>query len=180
MKFVFSFIVFFVLIITNKFFLFNEEFLILLSFISFCFLVYEKLTSLIELRFFEKSKFIQLQFLTSLNSISEKLLEKQKITLQFIQLPFTFRALKKYYLILSFNFLNKILLYLNRKEKNNFLLNLIRFNHLEKEFLKFITLLILKKSFIINSIIKFYGINLTIKRFQTINLINKLNLLKKI
>nr|YP_010620079.1 ATP synthase F1 subunit 4 [Pterosiphonia complanata]WAX04092.1 ATP synthase F1 subunit 4 [Pterosiphonia complanata] len=180
MKFLLVFIILFVFIITNKFFLFNEEFLILLSFGSFCFVIYEKLGSVLNTRFEEKTLFIKNSLLTSIHLISIKLNESKRINKQFIKLKLHFSLLKKYYLKFSIDFLTNFAMYLNVKEKNYFLNKLNYLKQIEKEYSKLILLLLIKKIKIISVLIKFYGVDLKIQRFRTLNLINKLILLKKI
>nr|YP_010619987.1 ATP synthase F1 subunit 4 [Tayloriella tenebrosa]WAX04000.1 ATP synthase F1 subunit 4 [Tayloriella tenebrosa] len=180
MKFLFSFVILFVLVITNKLFLFNEEFLILLSFICFCFVVYSQLGFSVSLRFKTKTLAIQNSLLISINSISSKLNEKKILNQKIIDFKKNINLLKKYYLKFSIKFLKQFIVYLNTQEKINFLNKLFELNKLEKEYFKLIMLLLLKKINTINVLTKFCGTNLFIKRFQTLNLINKLSLLKKI
>nr|YP_010620263.1 ATP synthase F1 subunit 4 [Amplisiphonia pacifica]WAX04299.1 ATP synthase F1 subunit 4 [Amplisiphonia pacifica] len=170
----------FVLIITNKLFLFNEEFLILLSFISFCFIVYEQLGSLFNSYFETKVLTIKNSLLNSINLISNKLDEKQKFNKKIINFQKNIILIKQYYLKFSITFLTQFIIYLNTKEKINFLSKLSHLNQLEKKYFKLIILLLIKKINILNLLTKFYGNNLQIKRFKTLNLINKLTLIKKI
>nr|YP_010620056.1 ATP synthase F1 subunit 4 [Rhodomelopsis africana]WAX04069.1 ATP synthase F1 subunit 4 [Rhodomelopsis africana] len=180
MKFLFSFIILFVLIITNKFFLFNEEFLILISFISFCFVIYEQLGSMLNLRFEEKVLIIKNSLLTSINLISNKLAEQKQLNNKLVYLETNFNLLKKYYLQFSTSFMTQFVIYLSVKEKINFLNKLVYLNQLEKAYFKLIVLLLLKKISTINLLLNFYASDLQIKRFKTLNLINNLSLIKKI
>nr|YP_010620033.1 ATP synthase F1 subunit 4 [Symphyocladia marchantioides]WAX04046.1 ATP synthase F1 subunit 4 [Symphyocladia marchantioides] len=180
MKFSFTFIILFVFIITNKLFLFNEEFLILLSFISFCFVIYEQLGKIFNSRFESKIVSFKNSFLLSIDSISEKLNVKKKLNVTIIESNKSFNLLKNYYLNFSTKFLNEFIIYLNNKEKINFSNKLICLHRLETEYFKLIVLLLFKKIKIINLLTNFFGNNLQLKRFQTLNLINKLIIIKKI
>nr|YP_010620194.1 ATP synthase F1 subunit 4 [Dipterosiphonia australica]WAX04230.1 ATP synthase F1 subunit 4 [Dipterosiphonia australica] len=180
MQFLFIFSILFVLIITNKLFLFNEEFLILLSFIGFCVVINEHLAPIINSRFEDKITLIKNSLLNSLNSLFETLSQNKLINNKLINLNIIFNSLKKYYLLVTYKFLKNYLNYLKIKEKTNLINKLIEFKQLEKDYLKFIILLILKKIKVLNNLNKFYSKYLQIKRFQTINLINKLNLINQI
>nr|YP_010620217.1 ATP synthase F1 subunit 4 [Dictyomenia sonderi]WAX04253.1 ATP synthase F1 subunit 4 [Dictyomenia sonderi] len=176
----FGFIILFVLIITNKLFLFNEEFLILISFISFCFVISEQLGNFVKNHFEAKTDKIKNSLLISLNLIKNVLIESKKINQKIILLQNNFTSLKKYYIKFSTDFFAQLILFLNNKEKANFLNKLYYLNKIEKDYLKLIVLLLLKKINVLDLLIKFYGNKLKIKRFRTLNLINKLNLIKKI
>nr|YP_011017756.1 ATP synthase F0 subunit b [Polysiphonia morrowii]WQF69602.1 ATP synthase F0 subunit b [Polysiphonia morrowii] len=180
MNFFFTFLVFFIAIISNKIFLFNEEFLILLSFGGFCFIIYEKFGSSISFRFEEKSKFIEMSIVDSLNSITKKLIQKKELNKKIINLKNTFRSLKNYYFSFSSFFLNKFLVYLNNKHKNNLITNLQILTRLEIDYTKFILLLVNKKLNSIGLLTLFFGSTLKVKKFKLINTINRLALIKKI
>nr|YP_010620240.1 ATP synthase F1 subunit 4 [Deltalsia parasitica]WAX04276.1 ATP synthase F1 subunit 4 [Deltalsia parasitica] len=176
----FVFVILFVIIITNKLFLFNEEFLILLSFMSFCFVVYKQLGEKINLHFETKTLNIKHSLVISINLISEKLNEMKKLNEKILNLQKNFNSLKKYYLTFSRKFLTQFIIYLNNIEKLNFSNKLVCLTKIKEEYFKLIVLLLIKKMQIINLLIQFYGNNLKIKRFQTLNFINKLILIKKI
>lgn len=180
MNFIFIYLIISIIIISNKFFLFNEEFLILISFVSFCFVIYAKLSPQISSRLNLKSSSIKKSFSISLNSISDILTQKKNLNLKFNNLKFIFISLKKYYLNFSIKFVNDFLLYLKSAEKNNLITKLNYFVNLEKDYLKFITLLLLKKLNQINILLNFFNFRIKIKRFQVINMISRLNLIKKI
>nr|YP_010619964.1 ATP synthase F1 subunit 4 [Xiphosiphonia pinnulata]WAX03977.1 ATP synthase F1 subunit 4 [Xiphosiphonia pinnulata] len=180
MKFTFVFVILFVFVITNKLFLFNEEFLILLSFASFCFVISEQLGITLNSYFEKKSLVIKDSLLTSINLVFNKLNQKKEINKKIINFKKNINFLKKYYLKFSIKFLTQFIVYLNIKEKNNFLNKLVYLNQLEKEYFKLIILFLFKKIKMINLLLKFYGNTLQIKRFQTLNLINKLILIRKI
>nr|YP_010620010.1 ATP synthase F1 subunit 4 [Symphyocladiella dendroidea]WAX04023.1 ATP synthase F1 subunit 4 [Symphyocladiella dendroidea] len=180
MRFLFVFIILFVFILTNKFFLLNEEFLILLNFIGFCFVVYEQLGMMLSLRFAKKSLVIKNSLLSSINSISYKLNSKKTLNNKIINFFEKLTFLKKYYIKFSFTFLTQFIIYLNINEKANFLSKLIYLKQLETMYFKLIIILLFKKIKIINLLTNFFGNKLQLKRFQTLNLINKLDLIKKI
>nr|YP_010620102.1 ATP synthase F1 subunit 4 [Periphykon beckeri]WAX04138.1 ATP synthase F1 subunit 4 [Periphykon beckeri] len=180
MRFWFNFLILFVVLITNKFFLFNEEFLILISFISFCFLITQKLGYSINLRFSEKLVLLQTSFSFSLETILVKLKQKKKLNLKYINFSKFIYLLKKHYLLYSTVFLQKLIYYLNNKEKFFLTIKLNAFKDLEKDYLKLIILLLLKKINTLNLLIHFYSKTVKIKKFETIKFITKLILLKKI
>lgn len=180
MNFFFAFLVLFIAIISNKFFLFNEEFLILLSFGGFCFVIYEKFSPAINSRFEEKSKSIEISLVDSLNSITEKLTQKKELNIKIISLKNTFKSLKNYYFTFSSSFLTQFLVYLNNKHKNNLITNLEILTRLEVDYTKFILLLINKKLNLIGLLTLFFSSILKVKKFKLINTINRLTLIKKI
>nr|YP_009325905.1 ATP synthase F0 subunit b [Vertebrata lanosa]APC24946.1 ATP synthase F0 subunit b [Vertebrata lanosa] len=180
MNFLLIYLIILIMIISNNFFLFNEEFLILIAFTSFCFIIYNKLTPLISLRLENKSFFIEKSFVTSLNLIHNILIDKKKNNLKFNNLKFIFISLKKYYSNFSIKFINEFLKYLKFIEKNNLIIKLNYFTVLEKNYKKFITSLLIEKLNKINNSFNFFNSKIKIKKFQTINAVNRLNLIKKI
>lgn len=180
MKFLLSFLVIFITIISNKLFLFNEEFLILISFIGFSFIIYEKLSPNINLRFEEKTSQIHVSLINSLDSIINKLIQKKTLNNKISNLRTIFVSLKNHYLFFSSEFFNHFLVYLNNKEKNNLATNLELLKRLEKDYAKFVLLLINKKLNSINTLLLFFSSKFQIKQFKLISKINRLALIKKI
>nr|QVQ56636.1 ATP synthase F0 subunit b [Erythrocystis saccata] len=176
----FSFAIFVIIIISNKFFLFNEEFLILLSFLVFCFVTYTKLNTEVSLKFQNKTLDLEQSFLVSLNLLSAKLLEKKILNNNFLTFKLLFTSLKNYYLNFISHFLINFLNYINYKQKTNFSTKLVVFSVLEKDYFQFIIFLLLKKLNQINLILAYFNSIIKIKKFQTIIKINRLNLIKKI
>lgn len=180
MKFLFSFLIFFITIISNRLFLLNEEFLILVSFISFVFFCYNKFSSNINFYFKEKSLHIEKTLINSLNSIINKLIQKKKLNNKTKKLKTTFFLLKNYYLMFSSKFFSNFLVYLKNKEKNSLLNNLEILKRLETDYTKFILLLVSEKLNLISNLLFFFNCKLQIKQFKLIGKINRLTLFKKI
>lgn len=180
MKFFFTFTIFIIIIISNKLFLFNEEFLIFICFVSFCFVIYTKLNFQIELRFRNKTLELETSFLDSLNSLSNKLTKKKSLNKSLINFKLLFKTLKNYYLNFASKFLIDFLIYNKYKKDTNLLTKLMLFSTLEKDYLKFIIFLLIKKLNQINLILNYFSLVIKVKKFQTIKKVNRLNLIKKI
>lgn len=180
MNFLFCFFIFFIIIISNSLFLFNEEFLILISFIAFCFVTYDNLSSQFQIRFSNKIFNINKLISASLDSIQKKLLQKKEINLKSMYFKNIFVSLKKHYSNFSLKFFKEFLIYLKVKEKNRLINKLIQFTNLEKDYSKFITSVILKKLNQINTLSSFFTSTFKVKRFKTISSINRLKLINKI
>ena len=180
MKLIFTSTIFLIILISNNLFLFNEEFLILISFIGFCFIIHEKLSPLVHVSFQDKIFSLKTITLDSLNNVHSNLVKKKKMNKEIKNFKLLFSCLKNHYLALSKIFLNNLLNYLNNKEKSSILLKLTLLNRIEKDYTKIIFLLINKKIILIGFLLKFFNNNLKIKKFKTISLINKLVLIKKI
>ena len=180
MKYYFPYLIFSIFIISNKFFLFNEEFLILLCFTSFCFVLYLKLSSLIQQRFDEKINLDKFLILESLLKIEKNLNQKYILNNKITKIKNLFIMLKNYYTIFSNKFVRNFFFYLNNNQKI-FVVNKLSFLKLiESEYSKFVLILITKKINSLSKLIFFMNNNLLIKKFNIINKINKLLLLKKI
>nr|QUJ09427.1 ATP synthase F1 subunit 4 [Neorhodomela munita] len=180
MKLISTSIIFLIIVISNNLFLFNEEFLIFLSFSAFCFLVHERLNPTIQALFQDKILLVKTVTLDSLDSVYLNLLNKKKLNKDLKDFKLLFGYLRSYYLSLSRVFLNNLLSYLNNSEKSSILAKLFIFHRIEKEYIKLIFLLINRKISLISFLIKFFSKNLNIKKFKTISIINKLYLIKKI
>lgn len=180
MNFLFIFVILIILVISNKFFLFNEEFLILISFSCFCFIIHNKLGDQIENRFKNKTIELEKSFLFSVNSVIKNLQNKKDLNKKLQHFRNIYISLKKYYLKFSKQFLFELLTYKNNQEKSNFLFKLIAFSAIEKDYFKFITFLLIKKLSQINQILNFFNLIIKVKKVQTILKISRLNLIKKI
>ena len=176
----FFFSIFIIIIISNKLFLFNEEFLILICFICFCFITYTKLSFQIGLKFHNKTLEFETSFLNSLNSLSNKLEKKKSLNKSLMNFKLLFTSLKNYYLKFTYKFLTDLLTYNKYKKDDNFLVKLMVFSILEKDYLKFITFLLITKLNQINLILNYFSLVIKIKKFQTIRKVNRLILIKKI
>ena len=180
MKFYFSYLILLIFIISNKLFLFNEEFLILICFIAFCFVVYSKLTSTIQIRFDEKINTTESLIFESLLKIEKNLESKYYLNKKIIGFKKLFISLKNYYVNLTNKFLLNFVTYIENLEKSNVLNKLFILKFIELEYSKFIFLLITKKINSLSRLIFFLSNHLLIKRFKIFNKINLLILLKKI
>ena len=85
-----------------------KSFLILISFISFCFVVYDRLASQIELRFLDKISNINNLIISSLELMQKKLLQKKEMNLKYIYFKNIFTSLKIYYFNFSLIFFKRI------------------------------------------------------------------------
>nr|YP_010620148.1 ATP synthase F1 subunit 4 [Herposiphonia versicolor]WAX04184.1 ATP synthase F1 subunit 4 [Herposiphonia versicolor] len=180
MKFFFSFIILFVIIITNKLFLFNEEFLILISFFGFCFIISENLRLMINSRFSDKVFSIKNSLLISIDGLKIQLVQKKKLNIKLTNLASDLFVLKKYYLKFSVQFLMLLITYLKSTKEVKLIEKLKEIKFIEDSYSKFIVTLISKK---INEIVLikfFFEKNLEIKHFKTLKSINNLNLINKI
>nr|WAX04115.1 ATP synthase F1 subunit 4 [Polysiphonia sp.] len=180
MSLFFNFSIFFILLISNQFFLFNEEFLIFLSFFTFYIVVHSKLSQMIQKRFYEKAEMIQLNLINSIEFNHKNLLIHQNLNKKIIKLSIKLSGLKNYYLKFSQNFFIVLLNFLIIKENQNLLNKFSNLSRFEHDCLKFVVIILIKKIQLLQLLTKFYSSTIIIKRFQTINLINKINLIKKI
>lgn len=180
MKFYFSYLIFFIFIIANKFFLFNEEFLILICFVAFCFTMYNKLSFSLQARFDEKINSDKFLIIESLLKIEDNLKHKYFLNKKIKKFKNLFFLLKNYYKNLTNKFLIDFLSYMNNLEKTNINNKLFIIKLIEVEYSKFVFLLINKKINSLSKLIFFLNNTLLIKKFKIINKINKLSILKKI
>nr|YP_010944682.1 ATP synthase F1 subunit 4 [Palisada intermedia]WMC20773.1 ATP synthase F1 subunit 4 [Palisada intermedia] len=180
MKFYFPYIILFIFIISNKLFLFNEEFLILICFIAFCFTIYNKLSLLVQSQFDNKINSDKSLIIKSLFKIENNLNNKHLLNNKINKLKNLFILLKKYYKNLTSKFLLNFLSYTDNLEKTNIINKLFILKLIEIEYSKFIFFLIKKKINSLSKIYIFLNNRLFIKKFKVIDKINKLILLKKI
>nr|YP_009944482.1 ATP synthase F0 subunit b [Osmundea sinicola]QFR99776.1 ATP synthase F0 subunit b [Osmundea sinicola] len=180
MKLYFPYLIFSILIISNKLFLFNEEFLILICFIAFSFFLYLKLNSLVNSRFSNKIMLSENLILDSLNKIEDNLIQQSDLNKKIKKFKSLFSILKNYYLNLVNKFVFNFTIYTDNLKKSNFVTKLYVFKLIELEYSKLIFILINKKLISLSKLIFFANNTLVIKRFKIINKINKLILLKKI
>ena len=180
MKFYFPYIIFVIFIISNKLFLFNEEFLILICFIAFCFTIYYKLSTSIQLRFDDKINSDKSLIIESLFKIENNLSNKYFLNKKINKFKNLFILLKNYYKRLTTKFMLSFLTYADNLEKTNIINKLFILKLIEVEYSKFVFLLISKKISSLSKLISFFSNNLLINKFKIISKINKLILLKKI
>ena len=180
MKYYFSYLIVIIFIISNKLFLFNEEFLILICFIAFCVSIYSRLSPLIQLRFDEKIESDNYLIENSLNNIEKSLEQKMSLNLKIKQLKNLFILLRNHYKFFSKKFLLCFVEYLDSMGKNNIINKLSVFKRIQEDYYKFIFLLVTKKINSLNSLVGFFNNILPVGKFKIFNKINKLTLLKKI
>lgn len=174
------FFIFLVILISTDLLLFNEEFLILICFIIFCFLFYNNLNITIW-KYFQTNFFkIEKNIIDSYNK-SISLLKKEKNWLKKKKNIITYYLiLKDYYLKLNNKMYNKIPNLQNTKT-NIIIKNKLHFvNNLESQLQKLICLIILKKIVKIIQLVVFCKNTIKINYFDCINKILLLEYLKKI
>jgi len=152
----------------------------LISFLGFCFLIYEKLGITFHDHFKNKTILVKNSFLRSLEKVLIQLKKKQEFIQKQNNLNVNFKILKKYYQAFSTTFLTKLLTYLNSQESISLSYKLNELNIIEKSFSKIIVLLLLKKTFEIVLITKFLEVTFKIKRFKAFRIISTLHLINKI
>lgn len=180
MKSYFPYLILSIFFISNKLFLFNEEFLILICFVAFSFFLYFKLNLLVKSRFDNKLNLSENLISQSLIKIEKNLVYKHNLNKKIIKFKSLFSFLKNYYLDLINQFISSFSIYINNLEKFNILSKFSTLKLIELEYSKFIFFLVSKKINLLGKLIFFINNILLIKRFRIINKINKLILLKKI
>lgn len=180
MKLYFPYLIFSILIISNKLFLFNEEFLILICFIAFSFFLYLKLNSLVNLRFTNKIILSENLIRDSLDKIENNLIQQASLNKKIKKFKSLFSILKNYYLNLVHKFNLKFTIYTDNLKKSDFLTKLYMLKLIELEYSKLIFILINKKVITLSKLILFANNTLLLKKFKIITKVNKLILFKKI
>lgn len=180
MKSYFPYFILSIFIISNKLFLFNEEFLILICFFSFCSLIYFKLKSSIQVWFNSKIHSNEFLITSSMINTEEHLKTKYSLNNKLLRYKKLFILLKNYYYDFLNNFLSSYLLYLENNYKYNILSKLDLLKKIESEYSKLILLLITNKISSIATLTNFYSVTFPINRFKLIDKINKQTLFSKI
>jgi len=160
-----------ILAISQNIFILNEEFLILICFILFCLLSYEKLGLFFFNFLNNNSKKLQELLLLSFyqySSNTKELLNWNKKTNNTL---IYFKFLKFYYKNLNQKILFKLINFQNNKKSTIFVKKLQFIKNLESQFLKLILLIILEKTNQIVLLHNFYYKKCKIKKFDSINTI---------
>ena len=180
MKSYFSYFVLGIFIISNKLFLFNEEFLILICFSSFCSVIHFKLKSSIQFWFENKINSNESLLVSSINNTEGYLKGKHSLNSKLLDCKKLFTLLKTYYNKFLNNYLKTYSAYLGNTYKLKVLNKLELLKRVEGGYSKLVLLLITNKINSISILINFYRDVLPINRFRLIDRINKQNLFNKI
>nr|YP_011017710.1 ATP synthase F0 subunit b [Griffithsia okiensis]WQF69533.1 ATP synthase F0 subunit b [Griffithsia okiensis] len=157
------------LIISQKIFLLNEEFLILLCFISFLFLVFDKLKTNLNDFFKLETNQIESNLKKSFNNFLKILEDKKNWNTKLLKIKIYFNFLKIYYLNINLINSEKIIKLQNFKKKSNFKLKLLFINNYEKQISKLLVILLLKKINKISHINYFFKNSFKLTKFNTFN-----------
>lgn len=176
----FLFIIILIIFISQDILLFNEESLILLCFIGFCWIFLDNLGNSISLYFYKQSEKVQNDFLTSYNDLLKTFKSKLDINFKKSKLYIYFFNIKTYYKNFNLNIINKLNHLQVTKKQIVFKNKLVFIYNLEQQFLKLITLLILTKIKKLVLLNLFYKNDLKISNFVCINKICLLEYLKTI
>lgn len=179
MNFLFFFIII-ILLISTKIILFNEEFLIFISFISFFIVIYENFKNQIKLTLDDKIHHQELVLLQTLNLFHNQLKNKINYNYKFQKLKNLFKSLKIYYLGLNNIFNEKRINYLKNQNYFDLINKLTHFFEFENSYSKIIFFLLIKKIKLFIKLKLFFKNNLNIKQFKTINKLNLQEFLKRI
>lgn len=180
MNLYFSYFIFLILIIANRLFLFNEEFLILVCFCAFCLSIYFKSGPSVELWFKNTTENNRRSILESINIVHKNLQHKRNVNIRVSKFKYLFIYLKNHYKTFVKSFIANLLTYLNNLEKKSISDKLIQFKRIEAEYVRFVFILINKKLLSIGILIHFFTNILVTKRFVSLNKVEKLVALKKI
>nr|YP_009445925.1 ATP synthase F0 subunit b [Eucheuma denticulatum]ATX68867.1 ATP synthase F0 subunit b [Eucheuma denticulatum] len=145
----------FILIYQNIIIL-NEETLILICFITFCFLVYNKLNKSVYDDFKQKSNFLKNSIEDSLNSLLKKLIIDIKTQNKSKNFSTDFKNLGDHLLRLSFSLSNKFPLWFIKNREKTYPKKLFFANRLEEQTTKLLALLLSHKLTKIAFLQRFY------------------------
>lgn len=167
-----------VFLIKSKLILFNEEFLIFLCFVGFCFITSERLKDLVKNNLEEKLSREKLDYLNLINLTHNYLKKKIDFDQKFVELKNLSIFFKNYYVNLTNIFLNKILSY-EKIKKKLFLINKFEsFLEFEAVCGKLVFSIIIQKIRIIVKLRLLLGKRFTINQFKVINKVILRELLK--
>lgn len=165
----FFFFLILIILISQDFLLFNEESLILICFIGFCWICLDNLGHSITNYFYIQSTKITNDILLSYNNFLTVLKKQIQLNKKKRNLFTYFLKIKNYSLKFNYYTINKLEQLQINKKQVNFQNKLIFVYNLEKQFLKLITLLIITKIKRLVLLNKFYKNELKIKNFICIN-----------
>nr|YP_009040510.1 ATP synthase B chain precursor [Kappaphycus striatus]AHG98609.1 ATP synthase B chain precursor [Kappaphycus striatus] len=166
----FSFVaIFSFILVYQNIIILNEETLILVCFITFCFLIHSKLSKSVHNNFEDQSISIKISVESSLNLLLKELLTNIKVQSNYKGLATDFKNLGDHFLKLSFSFLDRIPLQFMKSHKKIYPKKLSFTSRLEKQTTKLIALLISHKLAKIVSLKKFYAHNFKMNSFLCID-----------
>nr|YP_009295173.1 ATP synthase B chain precursor [Dasya binghamiae]AOH77185.1 ATP synthase B chain precursor [Dasya binghamiae] len=163
------FIIISIILISQDFLLFNEEFLILLCFIGFCWVFLDNVGSSVDSSFKEKSDKIQTDILVSYDNILQVFKKKINLNSKKIKLYTFFLKIKNYYLNFNLFIIKNLNNFQTTKKQIIFKNKLLFVYNLEQQFFKLITLLILTKIKKLVFLNIFYKSNIKISNFICTN-----------
>nr|YP_008994211.1 hypothetical protein Rhody.mt.08 [Rhodymenia pseudopalmata]AGO19263.1 hypothetical protein Rhody.mt.08 [Rhodymenia pseudopalmata] len=166
----FSFLLLFSLfLISQNIFLLNEESLILLCFVIFCWLVFDKIQALVALDFDQRSDKIQISLKDSLDQVIDTSIKNLELQKQLESINLELQLLKKHFIDLNSLISAKLCDFSVQQTKSVFYKKLLFAQRLEQQMAKLLTLLIFKKLSKIVLLNFFYTQNLQIPIFLCLN-----------
>lgn len=156
----------FIILISQDIFLFNEESLILICFISFCFISVKNLNFFVNSFFQSNSKKIEITFTNSFTPLLVVLIQKIKWLSKLKKLKLYFNFLKNYYNYFNYEISNKLNNYQNYQIQLKFNSKMNFIVLVEAQFLKLLILLLIQKIQKISTLNQFFNSKLKIKTFQ--------------
>nr|AHX02476.1 ATP synthase B chain precursor [Riquetophycus sp. HSY-2014a] len=165
------------ILIYQNILLLNEETLILICFVIFCWIAFTKLNELIYDDLKQRSTKIENSLINSLNQVFKVLNHSIKFNQNFKNLSSNFESLGNHFFKLGAAISNELPNYLSNKSKNVYVKKFIFVQRLERQTTKLLAILIIQKINKLVSVQKFYTYNLKISNFicfQTINLLKYL------
>ena len=159
---------FIIILISQDLILFNEEFLILICFIGFCWVFMENISTSISDYFKLKSSNLKSSILDSYNQVLLIYKTQLNLNAKILHLQIYFSNLKNYYINFNFEIAKKLNLVQHEKKKFLFKTKLHFTASLENQFWKLIVLLLIQKVRKVVILRKFFCNFLNIKSFRSI------------
>nr|YP_009365196.1 Ymf39 [Gracilaria changii]ARJ60478.1 Ymf39 [Gracilaria changii]ART65147.1 ymf39 [Gracilaria changii] len=154
------------ILISKNIILLNEEILILLCFITFCWLGFTKLKDSLNMDFKNQKDAIKVKFLESFKSIVNSLSTSLKWQKLFTLLITNFSVLEKHFKRLSLKTVQKLPLLQEQEIQKVYLKKLLFTKRLEQQTSKLISLLLIKKIERVTFLKYFYSTRVKIPVFQ--------------
>nr|YP_009490449.1 Ymf39 [Gracilaria textorii]AWH62615.1 Ymf39 [Gracilaria textorii] len=154
------------ILISKNLILLNEETLILLCFVTFCWLGFTKLKDLLDADFEAQKKEIETKFSESFKSIVGSLIINLKWQKLYPILITNFGVLEKQFIILSSKMIGQVPVIQNRKLQKIYSKKLSFIKRLEEQTSKVISLILVKKLEKITFLKYFYSTKIKIATFQ--------------
>nr|WOL37365.1 ATP synthase F0 subunit b [Polyopes affinis] len=152
-------------LISQNILLLNEETLILICFVTFCWLSFSRLSELVNTSFVDRSKKIEQSFVDSLSQVEETLNINSDLQQKFKKLVFDFKILKDHFIVLNKVVSNKLVNYLVQNSQTTYLSKLVFTQRLEQQTTKLLALLLSKKLYRIALLRQFYAQKLKLSSF---------------